>query len=238
MANFFVYGTKNSTLAGLTIEKRPAPKVPERRKTVYRVAGRDDDLYEDEGVYNNVILPYQVGCNNIDAHMDYIKSMVTQNGYNKLVDTYNSDVYRRAFVNNPVEFTEDLMNFGHATIEFSADPYFYFDSGDRTISLIKAGTTLTNPAPGYIAKPLFVANGTAGSTITMHIENRTYTFRIPTGKTSITIDCLNETAYSGSMNACAFLDFDEFPYLDAKSSILITYSNGTGTSIKPRWRKL
>lgn len=238
MAKGFIFGMNSSVNAGLIIEQRPNPTVPERRKTVHRVAGRSDDVYEDEGCYNNIEISYKVGCSSIDEHLSAIKALLSPVGYTQLMDSYMGNYYRRAYLLNPVKFEEELVNFGHATLTFSADPYLYDLPGENPSTTISSsGTNLRNPNSNTASLPLIFATGTAGNTITLHISSRSYAFKIPASG-EIAIDSLNEIAYSNNQNACNCLDFDEFPYLDAKSSISCSYTGTATIQIFPRWRKL
>lgn len=237
--NSFEFGLYNSNYANLYIEKRPAPAAPERRKSVYTVAGRSDDVYEDEGCFNNITLAYQVGCSHIDENLAYIKALVSQSGYMKLKDTYYPDGYYRAFIYNPVKFTEDLLNFGHATIEFSADPYFYLDLGDTPITLSSA-RTLTDPT-GFGSKPTIIVNGTSGANVTIFINSKQYNCKIPSGYSKLIIDCFNEVAYvadgSVNKNAIKYYLSDEFPMFDGRNPA-ISFVGATSMTILPKWRRL
>lgn len=238
MATTFQFAHGNSASLGFIVEKRSAPVSVEIRKTIHKVAGRDDDIFEDENCLNNITLEYQVGSKNIDYSIQMINKMLNEyRGYQKLIDSNYPDGYRRAFVSNQVKFTEDLKNFGHAALQFSADPWFYLNSGDTETTVTTSGVTLQNPDDFFTAKPLIVAQGTAGSTVTLHIMSRSYAFTIPPGG-KITIDCLNQTAYTDTANACRYLNFEEFPYLDARSSISVSRTGGTSLKITPRWRRL
>lgn len=240
--NSFTFGNYNSANLHLYIEKRPSPVIPERRKTVYRVAGRDDDLVEDEGCFNNIPLSYQVGCANIDNNLPNIKAMLAQTGYQTLRDTYRTNGYRRAYLNNAVAFSEDLLNFGHANIEFSADPYFYLDSGSVTSDYISQGQNFSNPTQ-YVAKPYIsvemVAPKSTDTVVNLSIGSNTYHFTIEKNTAGVMIDSMSEVMLRGNTNVLKYYESDTFPVFEPSTNYVSwTATNPIKIRIKPRWREI
>lgn len=238
--SFTLAGVNSYTGMGLIIEKRPQPVASIQRYEAVEVEGRDDTLFMPKGNYVNVPLVYQVACSDINRYLPIIRLNLIDNlGYVKLTDTYTTGGFYRAFISNPIQFSEDLLNFGHANVEFSASPWFYLNSGETGVPIGATTTSLTNPEPYYKALPLIEVTGTAGQNITLYIRSRQYSFKIPTGKTKITIDCLSETAYDNDgQNAVKYLNFEEFPYLDDKNIITVSRLGGSAMTLTPRWRRL
>lgn len=239
--NSFTYNGLNSfNDCGLYIEQRPAPVRPARDGQFISVPGRSGDVYIDGGKYNNVSIKYNVGCSDIKTYIPIINKMLNVIGYNNLSDTYDSDYYRMAMCVNAVEFQEDLLNFGHAVIEFNCEPYRYLKSGDITIKGNQLNQTVTNPT-NFEAYPNIRLVGTAGSNCTLFVGGKSYTFKLAysymnidsencifynQAKTGIITDC------TGNWNS------DDFPVFIPGGNKITAAGNITEVSVIPRWRTL
>lgn len=239
--NHFTFGDFQSLKdCGLYIEKRPAPQKPVRDVTAHQVPGRDGDVLIDNGRWNSVTVKYQVGCSDIDANIDKINQMLCQTGFQNLRDTYDPEVYRKACCINAMEFQEDLLNFGHATIEFSCDPYRYLISGNSSITAtVTSDTVIENPT-GFTALPRIYLVATPGATCTIHLNSNNYPVAMPSNRSSLYIDSESMNAYVGNTNFNDALLFDEFPVLEpGETTVQLTTSSGTIRAlIIPRWRKI
>lgn len=236
--NYFTFGDYQSLKdCGLYIEKRPAPQKPVRDVSIHSVPGRDGDLIIDNGRWKSVSLKYQVGCNDIDSKIDNINEMLCQSGFRELTDTYDTEVFRKACCINAVEFQEDLLNFGHAVIEFTCDPYRYLKEGNFE-QQITLGSVLTNPSECESLPRILVYAG-SGTTCTIHLNSNNYTFKMPAGRNYLYIDSELMKAYYGNNNYTDALQFDEFPVLTSgATTVQATTSSGTiKLYITPRWRK-
>lgn len=235
--NYFTFGDYQSLKdCGLYIEKRPARIKPMRDVTAHQIPGRDGDVYIDNGRWESVPQRYQVGCSNIDRNIDKINEMLCQPGMLRLSDSYDNTVYRKAICINSMEFTEDLLNFGHATIEFLCDPYRYLLAWDNTQVLSEG--VITNPT-AFEALPLFIITTTGQFTI--HLNNKDYTFGNLSGL--YYVDCEAMKIYRGRKNYNSVALFDEFPVLSPGENTISFTSTSTAANpytvaIQPRWRKI
>ena len=239
MNNYIIFNNYNSkTTCGLSIEKRPRRGTPVRDVTVTHIPGRDGDLIQDNGSWNNVDITYEVGCSDIDAHIASIRQMLASVGYQRLRDTYDPDFYRLAAVKDGAEFEEDLLNFGHAKITFTADPYRYqvSSSNDTTITSTRSAT-LANPY-AYKSKPLLTIFASAGSTVTIMVNSASYLFTMPPGESVAMMDCATETIYNmARQSLISGYGSDSFPEL-APGNNTVYQNSATSVAIAPRWRCL
>ena len=182
MINYFHFGPYQSKRdCGLVIEKRPRKTTPIRDFTLTHVPGRDGDVYIDNGCYHNIELTYSVGCSNVDSNITKIREMLSQPGYMHLRDSYDLEKFYIACVANPGQFEEDLLNFGHATVIFNAEPYRYeyFGYGtSQTFATSGSSTKLTNPYK-YSAKPKFHIQGSGGGNYTLYVTNNSVQIGYP-----------------------------------------------------------
>lgn len=239
--NSFTYNGLNSfTDCGLYIEQRPAPVRPARDGQFISVPGRSGDVYIDGGKYNNVSIKYNVGCSDIKTYMPIINKMLNVTGYNNLSDTYDADYYRMAMCVNSVEFQEDLLNFGHAVIEFNCEPFRYLKSGDTTIIGNQLNQTVINPT-NFEALPVIRLTGTAGETCALYIDNTQFFFKQKYAYMHIDSEnCLfYNQAKTGVITDCtgSWLS-DRFPVLKPGNNKIIVIGNITDVRIIPRWRAL
>ena len=93
--DYFTYAGTASTTYGCVIQTRPSYIAPERVVERFNVRGRTGDLIIDTGAYNNVDVTYSVFVPhaNVSDFINWIKGQV---GYQRLEDTYEPDIYRKA----------------------------------------------------------------------------------------------------------------------------------------------
>ena len=238
--NQFVYGTyKSLDDCGLYIEKRPSPTVPQRDTTKTHVPGRNGDVIQYNGCFLNTTRTYKVGCSDIDANMPNIRKMLTQTGYNELIDTYDPNFYRLAAVVNTVSFEEDLLNFGHANIQFDCEPYMYDIFGKWRLSVSTSSTKPSELENTYDTEslPTILIQAEGGKTVNIMLNSKSFQFKMPSGENKVYINSKNQLCYYNSKNLISGYLSDSFPVLaTGKNSICVI--NATSAYVYPHWRKL
>ena len=124
----FTWNSITSDTLGLIVEKYPNRPIPSRKIAAYQIAGRDGDLLVDYGSYTNVIQEYEVfvketSGNTLQENITTIANwLIGTAGYQTLTDSYDTNIYRDARVENASEFVNSLNRFGRGTIRFDCKP--------------------------------------------------------------------------------------------------------------------
>lgn len=148
----FTYNGVNCETLGMFVENFPSRPFPQRKQTVYSVAGRSGDLIVDENAYTNVVQEYDVFVKGGTVSLQDQLSVIAQwllghAGYADLTDSYDTSIYRRARVANAVEFLNSLNKYGKATIQFDCEPQRYPTTPEvLTTTFDDVAQTLTYPS--------------------------------------------------------------------------------------------
>ena len=203
----FTWNGISSDSLGMIVEKYPSRPFPQRKCTVYSVAGRSGDLVVDENAYTNVTQEYQVfvkGDSTLQTKLSTIAAwLIGTAGYQRLTDDYDTSIYRLARVANAVEFLNSLNKFGKATLQFDCKPQRYPVVDEVWSHFVdEQGYTFTYPSTGLLpAYPLIEITGKYASAIPYI---RTPSLEIHIGSTiaisKIVIDFSTQSIYDASNN--------------------------------------
>lgn len=160
------YNGISSDSLGLVIEAYPKKTFPQRDVDFIHIPGRSGDLVMDNKSYQNVSLEYDIAFvlrdlqrlpNNQDTSYSDGVSRIgywlhSANGYARLEDTYDPEVYRMAAYSESVDLENILMKAGRATINFNAKPQRWLKSGEiwKQFSTWLLSHSSTSPLPGTI----------------------------------------------------------------------------------------
>lgn len=139
-------GVSSDTI-GVIVERIPNRYVPTRRFSPQQVAGRNGNILLVDKSFPNVEQEYEVY---LSAEAQGLPSvamacaewLMGPTGYCRLQDSYDTTVYREAFLMGGYDLENILNKFGRCTITFSCKPQKYLLAGDTPIS-IPAGATTT-----------------------------------------------------------------------------------------------
>lgn len=230
------FNGKTSTSIGLQVEVPPDYEIPERIYEVTPVPGRNGDVAMDTGAYRNVVREYQIAIG--EESKDFI-SLATKlgawlfpaQGYLRLEDTYEPDVFKLArFIGNN-KITNILQKAGRATISFERMPQRFLKSGDVDVTVINT-KKFDNPSQNE-AKPLIKVYGSGSGTISFGDQ----TIGISDIPGDLYIDSELEECYrSGAINHNDKVTLNKGFPIFKPGSTTVTYNGGiTKLEIKPRW---
>lgn len=233
-SSFFVYAGRSSLDFGICVEKCPAVGFAGRLVEKISVPGRNGSLLIDTGSYENVSQTYEIwfrqnGKNTHQAARDIAMWLLSGQGYLRLEDSYDLDVFRRAVFSGPVDIENWMLVRGRAALQFDCKPQRFLKSGESWLS-VTAGQKLTNP--WMPALPLVKISG-SGSGI---LEIGASAIAITGLSGTMTIDSDTQDAYAGSQNKNNSITVTGgFPVLQTGQTS-VSFSGGiTAVSIMPRW---
>lgn len=258
MSDFSFNGTSASSLQ-LCVERIPRIIEPKKRVRTYSVSGRNGNLTQWDGSYEDIVVRYECwfrpapgGLNPIGYRtvQDLAKQitdwlMLAPHG-SRLEDTYDPGFFRRATFVGPLDIENIFSRYGRVTIEFQCAPQRFLVDGDRRLSVTSTDWLLVSNPTRYPSKPLFevTTNGNLGGVIRVDDYSLNLFFGQLTEPTTVYIDTeLVEAWYvdaNGQKISCNHVvSSPNFPQLDPGAH-KITWS-GLGidsVAVIPRWWRL
>ena len=230
--DYFTYAGTASTAYGCVIQTRPSYIAPERIVERFSVRGRSGDLIIDTGSYSNVSRAYNVFVPHANVS-DFVNWLKSQVGYQRLEDTYETDVYRKAACITEFEADNIFGQFNTAEIVFDCKPQRYLKSGETATTLTTSGGTMYNAYEE--ALPLITINGSGN--VTLSINNNSASITGVSG--SITLDAETQNCYKGTINLNSTVTLtNKFPVLEKGSNIISWTGTVSSVVITPRWWKI
>lgn len=198
-----VYGSVNSSNYGIVVGEPPAFERPNRKQTIFQVPGRNGSVLFQEDAWEDVTRSYNVwlsenitedsGGDKSGYLVEYVDAfeaaLNSQKGYQRLTDNFEPDVYRKAYYSGGDSFTNELTQYGRATLRFTCRPERFLKSGETAINVTN-GYVLNNPTR-FEAKPLIHIEA-SNQTIAVTINGKTITAVVAD---YINIDCERMNAY-------------------------------------------
>ena len=231
MMNYLTFGKINTKNFNAFVSGESTFVTAERDIEVIPIPGRNGTLSVDNGRFHNVSIVYP--CFIVDsfrANYDALRAaFLSESGYNKLIDTYDPDHYRRARCTAAIdpEMTQ-LNRHGKFDLAFDCDPRRFLVSGDKVVTF-SANGSIKNPTL-YNALPFIRAYGTG------YFEISGVRVTITSASTYTDIDCELQEAYKGSTNCNGNITLDngEFPKLIPGVN-QVTISGLSRIELSPRW---
>lgn len=128
-------GTSSEDL-GLVLQTSPAYYIPERNYTYTSITGRNGDVITDGKSFKNVKVKYSLAWiirpgYTFSEQSSLVASWLSSaNGYARLEDDYDCNVYRLASVTAETNMSNVLDQASGVSIEFNCKPQRFFKSGE------------------------------------------------------------------------------------------------------------
>ncbi len=218
---------------GVVVERYPVLPGGGRIINSIRIPGRNGELTEETGAFENYNQTYQVWFPAAEGDAPAVARrmrlwLLRSTGYRRLEDSYDPEIYRRARCTVSPD-VENIMNrFGRATITFDCDPRRFLKEGE-------AVQELTDPVILYnvymTALPDIWVYGSGAGTIT--VGNCSVALNIANGY--IHLDCESGNATDSQGNANFRIHAPEMPVIPP-GEVQITWTGGVErVEIIPHW---
>lgn len=198
------WGGESSADFGMVVSAAPAFDKPTRKQTVYNVPGRNGSIIFQQDAFEDVERSYEVWIaeqmeedsggvisgtlpERIHAFTAWLNS---KTGWQELEDSFDLDVFRLAYYSGGNDFTNEMMQVGHATLTFTCRPERFLKSGKTAITVTN-GMLLTNPTR-FASKPLIHIETSSSATIGITLGGKTINATVAD---YINIDCDTMNAY-------------------------------------------
>lgn len=237
MKSKFVFSGQSSDDYCLTIEYMPSYSTAKKNIDTYSVPGRSGALIFDTGTFGNVTQSYEVwlkapsGMNTHQTAREIANWLLGQKGYQRLEDTYDPEVYRKAYFSGPVDVENWFGKYGRCKLDFTCMPQRWLKSGEFCQDVASGETLYNNWQP---ALPLIEISGTG---ICMFRIGGYLVSVSDIPQDGIVIDCETQNAYSGEVNCNNLITLDSgFPVLNnGENKITILLGDVETLKITPRW---
>ena len=188
-----VYGGESSADYGMVVSEAPAYERPNRKQTVYTVPGRNGAVVFQDDAWEDVIRSYNVwiakGVQALPVKVDAFEAMLnSMKGYQRLEDNFEPDIFRLAYYSGGNNFSNNMTQYGEATISFTCRPERFLKTGEQEVTVIN-GDKLQN-FTRFTSKPLIHIEGSG--TVTVSIGGNTISASVTD---YINIDCETMNAY-------------------------------------------
>lgn len=172
------FGGVASTDYGMVVSEAASFDSPTRKQTIYTVPGRNGSIIKQEKAWNDVTRQYRIWIDEqteFDSGGDIVSGTLaervrnlmawlnSQDGYQRLEDNFDPDVYRLAYYSGGNELANKLTLVGEGTLTFTCKPQRFLKSGETAVEVTN-GDVLKNPTL-FDAKPLIHIEGTGNITI-------------------------------------------------------------------------
>ena len=162
--NSLTIGGINSLDYGIYITGEGVYDAPNRAVEMVEIHGRNGALILDKGHYENIEIKYPCGSfgesgKTFEQRITEFKNAVLSlRGYQRLTDTYATDVYRLASCANGFEVAPvQGGKAGEFDLVFNCKPQRFLTSGETLVTVANNGT-VTNPT-AFDSQPVIQTNG-------------------------------------------------------------------------------
>lgn len=230
-----VYGGESSGNYGMVVAEAPAYERPKRKETIYTVPGRNGVIVFQDDAWEDVTREYKVWlaegngaslAQKVDAFEAWLNS---KKGYQRLEDNFEPDVYRLAYYSGGDGFTNNLTQYGEASLHFTCRPERFLVSGETPVT-VTDGSALINPTK-YASKPLIHIEAD-NQTVSVTINGKTITALV---SDFINIDCETMDAYRLPVENKNSNISGSFPTIAPGNNTVAITGNASLVTITPRY---
>lgn len=230
-----VYGSVDSSNYGIVVGEPPAFERPVRKQTVYQIPGRNGAVLFQEDAWNDVQRNYKVWLaedanDTLVEKVDAFEAAINaQKGYTRLEDNFEPDIYRLAYYSGGDGFTDNLTQYGEATLNFTCRPERFLKAGETAVTVTN-GSVLANPTR-YASKPLIHIEA-SNTTVAVTINGKTITASVTD---YINIDCERLDAYRLDVENRNSMISGAFPTIAPGNNTVTITGTATLVTITPRY---
>lgn len=238
MVRTFTFGGKTSSDFGIYIDAPGIYKSPRRIVESIVIPGRNGTLTKDGKCFENVQLIYNCYIKNEAPQKIKLlqEHLLSEGGYRKLEDDYETDCYRMARCFEEIDFDVLSIGFNAGTFKLTFDcmPQRFLKSGDRMVTILKGNNhSFVNPS-NFTSLPFIRVYGSGALDIgDIRIEIKHHT------EPYIDIDCETRQCTYGLKRMGEFVSISghRFPSF-SKDETNVVCTGVDKAEITPRWWKI
>lgn len=142
---------------------------PQRKFQTYEVPGRNGLVIEQEDAWDDIERRYKIWFSDVNNSNAMYKSkqiaswLYSVKGYGRLKDSFETDCYRLAYFNGPINIENHMKTYGMCEISFICRPERFTNAGYEWVQNV---ASITNPTD-FNAKPLIKVEGSGNCNFTI-----------------------------------------------------------------------
>lgn len=222
--NYFIFNGVSSKDKGIIITKMPPISKPERRVNKIIIPGKNGCLYEDEKVYETIVI--QIECAIISEDYNIREIMKWLEGEGKLILSTSPYCYYNANIINKIDYTDIARQIHEFPLQIELQPIAH-SVKQKEINLTEADDIYIMEST-YNIKPYIKAVGNGD--ITININNKTLILK--NVDEYIELDSNTEEAYKGNLNKNNCVYSEEFLELTPGKNFISWIGNVSNIQIK------
>lgn len=121
----------SESIPGLFVTKFPVVTLGEKRVTEFTLAGRDGNVYVDDGVYNPTIIKCEFGClgtvDDLQTIVDKCLEWLESEGNMRLRISNRPGHFYVVSKSSITDITQEMLQYTLITAEFTCHPFKYVD---------------------------------------------------------------------------------------------------------------
>ena len=228
-----VWNSINSNDLGLVIERVPDLNRPQRKFQTYEVPGRNGLIIEQQDAWDNITRKYKIWFSDIDNSNAVYKSKQVSNwlyavkGYGRLKDSFETDCYRLAYFNGPLDIENHMLTYGMCEISFICRPERFTNAGYEWVQNV---ASINNPTV-YNSKPLIKVEGSGNCNFTINNQ----TVRINGLTDYVYIDCDSMNCYRQPNENKNSMMVGDFPVIEPGTNTITQSLGIAALRIRPNF---
>lgn len=224
MADWFIWKGINCTDLGIHVATQPEITLPLERVSTVTIPGRSAALIVKEGdeVYDSIQYQMAAFIEDTSRLSEIIRYL---RGNDKLVIARRPDGFYKAIIANQLTLSLVLRDNPHRafSIQFTCDPFFYFNSGAIERACVSGTTDLTNSNCVVRSYPTIKMTSVSGGTV-----NKTY---LMIGNRAVYVSSFVGTLIIDTLNGLAVTPNDDGTYENRCSYVSLGEASAAGASV-------
>lgn len=227
-----VFGGIDSSDYGIYVSGEGTYNAPERAVEFVNVPGRDGAIAIDQGRFENITVTYPamyIGKDQEDfreAVSSFRNAILSQEGYQRLEDSYHPDEYRMGIYTAGMEVSDlfTMMQGGTFDLKFNCKPQRWLTCGDYPVPVV-SGQFMDNPTP-FESNPILLSTGYGMinfNGFSIGLENE------PMG--IIELDPVNKSIRDGSMSTSFSVELENYRLEPGDDIVMVWNQTTVNTSM-------
>lgn len=231
---FFKYNGQMNTEYDVMVVKRPDIPSPKKKYSTFSIDGRDGDLYEEDGTYEDIDILLQMNFkgepDDWNEKLRRIRRWLNNTTNNKLVFSDDMDYFYKVKKVSISDTKRSKKRAGRFDITFTCDPYTYLADGESLI------TDISNVIVNLweISKPIYYIFG--NGKMSLNINGKNVTMNV---QQALTVDTQMRLCYGAGnflQNTAIYGDYDSLFFYPGENNI--SFTDGFEVQIRPNWRSI
>lgn len=231
---FFKYNGQMNTEYDVSVVKRPDIPSPKKKRSTVTIDGRDGDLYEEDGTYEDIDILVQMNFkgepDEWNEKLRRIRRWLINVTDNKLIFSDDMDYFYKVKNVSISDTKRSKKRAGRFDVTFTCDPYTYLAEGESLV------TDISNVIVNLweISKPTYHIFG--NGQMALNVNGKKVTMNV---QQALTVDTQLRLCYGAGnflKNTAISGDYENLFFYPGENTI--SFTDGFDVQIRPNWRSI